>query len=251
MRCSARPIVPRGAHATIEKGVGPRRATKFLAQARSRSRGQRREPGARRANAHRRHKRSSKRRASVTTRPAQSCTPRRRGSRSTRRGRRRLEQRWRVPTVCGPCSTTAFHGTVEVGLELTRVHLALGEAARRPHRFRRDRARARAPPRPGLSGRGGPRASRAPGGDLRAGRCLGDEPDRCRAAAASLPRHPSHGPQIATRLFISRNTVKTEAVSIYRKLGASSRSEAIERAVEVGLLESSLYPPQANLTQEV
>ena len=58
-------------------------------------------------------------------------------------------------------------------------------------------------------------------------------------------------PEIATRLFISRNTVKTEAVSIYRKLGASSRSQAIERAVGVGLLESSLYPPRANLTQEV
>ena len=56
-------------------------------------------------------------------------------------------------------------------------------------------------------------------------------------------------PEIATRLFISRNTVKTEAVSIYRKLSASSRSEAIERAVEVGLLESSIYPPPANLTQ--
>ena len=56
-------------------------------------------------------------------------------------------------------------------------------------------------------------------------------------------------PEIAARLFISRNTVKTEAVSIYRKLTASSRSEAIERAVEVGLLESSLYPPRANLTQ--
>jgi LuxR family maltose regulon positive regulatory protein len=47
-------------------------------------------------------------------------------------------------------------------------------------------------------------------------------------------------PEIASRLFISRNTVKSEAVSIYRKLGVSSRSEAIERAVNVGLLESSL-----------
>jgi LuxR family transcriptional regulator, maltose regulon positive regulatory protein len=50
-------------------------------------------------------------------------------------------------------------------------------------------------------------------------------------------------PEIASRLFISRNTVKTQSVSIYRKLGAPSRSEAIERAVEVGLLESSVYPP--------
>ena len=44
-------------------------------------------------------------------------------------------------------------------------------------------------------------------------------------------------PEIASRLFISRNTVKTEAVAIYRKLGVSSRSEAIERAVEIGLLD--------------
>jgi len=58
-------------------------------------------------------------------------------------------------------------------------------------------------------------------------------------------------PEIATRLFISRNTVKTEAVSIYRKLGPSSRSQAIERAFEVGLLESNLFPPPANLIQEV
>ena len=58
-------------------------------------------------------------------------------------------------------------------------------------------------------------------------------------------------PEIASRLFITRNTVKTEAVAIYRKLGVSSRSEAIERAVEVGLLESSVYPPGANLTPEV
>ena len=57
-------------------------------------------------------------------------------------------------------------------------------------------------------------------------------------------------PEIASRLFISRNTVKTEAVSIYRKLTASSRSEAIERAIEVGLLESSIMPPRANLIQK-
>ena len=57
-------------------------------------------------------------------------------------------------------------------------------------------------------------------------------------------------PEIASRLFISRNTVKTEAVSIYRKLTASSRSEAIERAIEVGLIESSVLPPRANLIQK-
>ena len=42
--------------------------------------------------------------------------------------------------------------------------------------------------------------------------------------------------QIAATLYISRNTVKTHLRSIYRKLGGSSRSEAIERAVELRLL---------------
>jgi LuxR family maltose regulon positive regulatory protein len=42
-------------------------------------------------------------------------------------------------------------------------------------------------------------------------------------------------PEIGERLYISRHTVKTQAMSIYRKLGASSRSEAVQRAMEVGL----------------
>jgi LuxR family maltose regulon positive regulatory protein len=42
--------------------------------------------------------------------------------------------------------------------------------------------------------------------------------------------------EIGERLFLSRNTVKTQAISIYRKLAASSRSEAIERATGLGLL---------------
>jgi LuxR family maltose regulon positive regulatory protein len=45
--------------------------------------------------------------------------------------------------------------------------------------------------------------------------------------------------EIGSQLFVSHNTVKTQAISIYRKLDASSRSEAIERAVQVGLLEST------------
>ena len=43
--------------------------------------------------------------------------------------------------------------------------------------------------------------------------------------------------EIGERLFVSQNTVKTQAISIYRKLEATSRSEAIGRAVELGLLE--------------
>jgi LuxR family transcriptional regulator, maltose regulon positive regulatory protein len=43
-------------------------------------------------------------------------------------------------------------------------------------------------------------------------------------------------PEIADRLFVSRNTVKAQAISVYRKLGVSSRSDAIGRAVELGLM---------------
>jgi LuxR family maltose regulon positive regulatory protein len=42
--------------------------------------------------------------------------------------------------------------------------------------------------------------------------------------------------EIGQRLFISHNTVKTEAISIYRKLGVSCRSEAIDRARQLALL---------------
>jgi LuxR family transcriptional regulator, maltose regulon positive regulatory protein len=38
-------------------------------------------------------------------------------------------------------------------------------------------------------------------------------------------------------MFLSRNTVKSEAMSIYRKLGASFRSQAVARSRDVGLLE--------------
>jgi LuxR family maltose regulon positive regulatory protein len=51
-----------------------------------------------------------------------------------------------------------------------------------------------------------------------------------------LPTHLSFQ-AIAEELFVSRNTVKTQAIAIYRKLGVSSRGEAVERAVELALLE--------------
>jgi LuxR family maltose regulon positive regulatory protein len=43
-------------------------------------------------------------------------------------------------------------------------------------------------------------------------------------------------PEIGERLFVSRHTVKTQAMSIYRKLGVSSRTGAVEKAREAGLI---------------
>lgn len=44
-------------------------------------------------------------------------------------------------------------------------------------------------------------------------------------------------PEIAQELFVSRHTVKSQATSLYRKLGAASRSQAVARSRELGLLE--------------
>jgi LuxR family maltose regulon positive regulatory protein len=44
-------------------------------------------------------------------------------------------------------------------------------------------------------------------------------------------------PEIAEEVFLSRNTIKSEMASIYRKLGASTRSQAVTRSRELGLLE--------------
>ena len=50
-----------------------------------------------------------------------------------------------------------------------------------------------------------------------------------------LQTHLTFG-EIGERLFISRNTVSTEVASIYRKLGVSSRNDAVQHATAIGLL---------------
>lgn len=49
--------------------------------------------------------------------------------------------------------------------------------------------------------------------------------------------------EIAQRQFVSRATVKTQAVSIYRKLDVTKRGEAVERAAALGLIDSAAVPP--------
>jgi LuxR family maltose regulon positive regulatory protein len=44
-------------------------------------------------------------------------------------------------------------------------------------------------------------------------------------------------PQIAEEMSLSRHTIKSQVMSIYRKLGTPSRSQAVARSRELGLLE--------------
>lgn len=57
-----------------------------------------------------------------------------------------------------------------------------------------------------------------------------------------LPSHLSY-PQVAASVNVSPNTVKTHVRSIYRKLDATSRQEAIDRAQRAGLLGGSSVIP--------
>ena len=76
-------------------------------------------------------------------------------------------------------------------------------------------------------------------GSVRSGRSPG--PSTLTAAELRLltflPTHLSFR-EIGARLFVSPNTVKTQAISIYRKLGVSARSDAVQTARELRLLDA-------------
>jgi len=75
-------------------------------------------------------------------------------------------------------------------------------------------------------------------GSVRSGRSPG--PTTLTAAELRLltflPTHLSFR-EIGARLFVSPNTVKTQAISVYRKLGVSTRSDAVQAARALRLLE--------------
>jgi len=49
--------------------------------------------------------------------------------------------------------------------------------------------------------------------------------------------------ELGERLFVSRNTIKTQVHSVYRKLGVTSRTSAVGRARAIGLLDHDPEPP--------
>jgi LuxR family maltose regulon positive regulatory protein len=62
-----------------------------------------------------------------------------------------------------------------------------------------------------------------------------------------LPSHLSFR-EIAERLHVSANTVKTQAHAVYRKLDASSRSEAVTCARTIGLLDAGRSPGSGDVS---
>jgi LuxR family maltose regulon positive regulatory protein len=70
-------------------------------------------------------------------------------------------------------------------------------------------------------------------------RVVSDRTSLTAAELRILPLLPTHLSlaEIARQLVLSRNTVKTQVAAIYRKLDATSRTEAVQRATDLGLLD--------------
>jgi LuxR family maltose regulon positive regulatory protein len=132
---------------------------------------------------------------------------------------------------------------VQVRLELARAHLTLLEVAEAGSLL--DEADEIIRRRPGLG------ALEAEAVELRA-ECVKASSDQEGRASTLTPAELRLMPllsshlsfrEIGEQLFVSRNTVKTQAISVYRKLGVSSRSEAIARAADLGLVEARTAAP--------
>ncbi len=126
---------------------------------------------------------------------------------------------------------------VQARIELARVHLALADEAGARTLIREVNELLRH--RPGL----GTLVGEARVLEDR----LSDQLNGSRPGASSLttaelrilPLLPTHMsfPEIADQLFLSPHTVKSQAMSIYRKLGVTSRHHAVTYSRELGLLE--------------
>ena len=129
------------------------------------------------------------------------------------------------------------HYAVQARIELTRVHLALADLAGARTLMREVDELLRR--RPGL----GTLVGEAEALRARLAKERGSSAPGASALTAAelrlLPLLSTHlsFPEIGAELFLSRTTIKSHALSIYRKLGVPSRSRAVARARELGLLE--------------
>jgi len=126
---------------------------------------------------------------------------------------------------------------VQVRLELIRVHLALADMAGARTLMREiDEILKRRPDLGTLVGE--TRALRARLSAERAPSAPGAS-SLTTAELRVLPMLATHlsFPEMGAELFLSPHTVKSQAMSIYRKLGASSRHQAVSLCRELGLLE--------------
>ena len=175
-----------------------------------------------------------------------------------------IEESWAAPLVCAVQARAALHGgdvpavrrelvtaqrlrheltyalphvAVQARIELTRVYIALADLAGARTLMREVDELLRR--RPGLGTLvGEAEALRARLSKERGASVLGASALTA-AEFRLLPMLCTHlsVPEIAEELFLSRHTVKAEVNSLYRKLGVSSRSQAVTRSRELGLLE--------------
>jgi LuxR family transcriptional regulator, maltose regulon positive regulatory protein len=129
------------------------------------------------------------------------------------------------------------HLAVQARMELARVHLALADLAGARTLMREIDGLLRR--RPGLGILVGQAQALRSQLSQERGSAVPGASSLTAAELRLLPLLSTYLPfgEIAAELFLSPHTIKTETHSIYRKLGASTRSQAVARSRELGLLE--------------
>jgi len=174
-----------------------------------------------------------------------------------------IEESFATPLICALCARAAMHRgdtaaarrelvsaqrvrplltyalpylAVQARIELARVHLALADQAGARALMREvDDVLGR---RPGLGTLAGEAQALWDQLSKERGSSVPGASALTAAELRLLPLLSTHlsFPEIAAEMFLSRHTIKSEANSIYRKLGVSSRTQAVSRSLELGLL---------------
>ena len=129
------------------------------------------------------------------------------------------------------------HLAVQARIELARAHLGLADITGARTLMREvDEILQRRPALGSLVGEATAMRARLAG---ERGAAIAGASSLTAAELRVLPMLATHlsFPEIGTEMFLSPHTVKSQAASIYRKLEASSRSQAVSRSRELGLLE--------------